>query len=112
VDHTQAWVESSVRVGGDTVLWPGVVLTGRTRIGRGVRVGAGVVLRDTVVGDGATLGPHAVLQRVRVRAGERVAPGTVQGAITDNEIPAETRRTAARLRRSAPSGAKRHGKEG
>ena len=61
-------VDASVEIGEDTLIEAGVTLKGATRIGRGVTI-SNAVLVDTVVEDGATIGPFAYLR-----------PGTVIGA--------------------------------
>jgi len=76
VDPASTYVEADVEVGPDTVLHPGVVLEGSTRIGQACEIHAYVrmrnmtvgdrvtvnnfcVLTDSVVGDEATVGPFA-----------------------------------------------------
>lgn len=48
-------IGAEVEIGRDTVLWPNVVLTGRTVIGEGCVIKPGCQLNDTRVGDGCTL---------------------------------------------------------
>ena len=68
------------------VLEPGVVLAGGTRVGRGARIGAHAVLRDTQVAAGAVVKPSSVLDQAQVGQGAQVGPfshlrpGTVLGA--------------------------------
>jgi len=51
-----------------------VVFEGEVRLGRGVRIGAGCVLRDCVLADGVELLPFCHLDGVRVAQGARVGP--------------------------------------
>jgi len=57
LDPPSTLIETSVRLGRDVRLWPGVILTGRT-----------------IVGEGAEIGPYCHLDNCRVAAGARV-PG-------------------------------------
>ena len=50
VDPLRTYVDSTVELGVDVVLEPGVVLRGRTKIGKGTRIGSGSQIIDTVVG--------------------------------------------------------------
>ena len=44
-----------VTIGGGTELDPGVILKGKTAVGRNCRIGHGIVLEDAVIGDGARI---------------------------------------------------------
>jgi bifunctional UDP-N-acetylglucosamine pyrophosphorylase/glucosamine-1-phosphate N-acetyltransferase len=84
VDPSTTFVHAGVRVGKDTVLHPGTILTGRTVIGEQCVIGPGARIRDSVlgrrvtvsdssleesrIGDGTVVGPYAHLR-----------PGTVVG---------------------------------
>lgn len=70
IDPESTYLDWDVRVGPDTVIEPGAMLLGRTRIGAGSRIGQGARLTDVTAGPGAVLGPYVVLQGMRVEAGE------------------------------------------
>ena len=96
IDPERTYVDSTVELGRDVTLFPGVVLQGHTvveanaEIGPDSRlvdthVGEGAVMEHTVarladIGAGASVGPYAVLG-----PGSRVAPGTVTGAFYRGE---------------------------
>ena len=77
VDPTNTYVDTTVVVGRDVTLFPGVILQGTTSIGDGTEigpntrlvdcaVGSGCVIEQTTarlasIGDGAIVGPYAVL---------------------------------------------------
>ncbi len=78
-DPSGTWVDIDVHVGMDTILFPGVTLEGSTRIGEGctlrshvrvtdsrigdrVNVLDGSIIEESVVDDGANLGPYARLR--------------------------------------------------
>ncbi len=81
VDPATTFVEATVRVGPDTVLEPFTILRGATVIGERCRIGPFSQLRDTRVGDGATI-EHSWLDGVEFGAGSdcgpfsRLRPGT------------------------------------
>ncbi len=81
VDPPSTFVDSTVRVGQDTVLHPQTILEGGTTIGANCSIGPGSHLRDTKVGDGCTilysLVEGAVLEeKVDVGPFSHLRPGT------------------------------------
>jgi bifunctional UDP-N-acetylglucosamine pyrophosphorylase/glucosamine-1-phosphate N-acetyltransferase len=74
LDPTTTRIEASVAIAPDTILEPGVVLRGTTRIGSDVTVGVGCVLTDSIVEDGATLHPYSVLEEAHVGPACQVGP--------------------------------------
>jgi len=73
-DPERVVIHSSVRIGADSHIAAGVELTGRTRIGPGCCLEAGVILRDCVLGDGVHVKPYCVLEGVRLEPGSVVGP--------------------------------------
>jgi bifunctional UDP-N-acetylglucosamine pyrophosphorylase/glucosamine-1-phosphate N-acetyltransferase len=85
IDPASTWIDVDVTIGRDTVLRPGTQLLGRTRVGGRCDIGPDTTLTDvtvgdaasvvrthgaeSVIGDGATVGPFTYLR-----------PGTVLGA--------------------------------
>ncbi|MFN3974649.1 MAG: bifunctional UDP-N-acetylglucosamine diphosphorylase/glucosamine-1-phosphate N-acetyltransferase GlmU [Dehalococcoidia bacterium] len=55
LDPATTYLDASVEIGQDTVIYPGTHLRGATRIGRDCRIGPYAVLQDTVVGDGCVV---------------------------------------------------------
>jgi len=94
VDPAVTYVDTTVTVGRDTVLQPGVRLAGRTAIGEGCVIGTGSQITDTTLGDRVTLRPYCVLDGSRVEADAtlgpfaRLRPGTLveRGAEIGNFI--------------------------
>jgi bifunctional UDP-N-acetylglucosamine pyrophosphorylase/glucosamine-1-phosphate N-acetyltransferase len=74
VDPAVTYVDEGVEVGADTVLEPMVSLRGKTRIGRGARIGQGCVLVDVEVSDGAEVFPYSHLQESKVGGQAFVGP--------------------------------------
>ena len=69
-----AYIEPEVSVGADSLIGPGVVLLGKTRIGKGVRIQTGCVVENCRVDDGAQLKPYSVLTDSHVRKGAIIGP--------------------------------------
>jgi bifunctional UDP-N-acetylglucosamine pyrophosphorylase/glucosamine-1-phosphate N-acetyltransferase len=73
VDPASTWVDVSVEFEPDSVVLPGTVLSGVTRVGAGAQVGPHSSLRDTVVGAGARVS-FAVAEGAEIGAGASVGP--------------------------------------
>ena len=94
VDPATTWLDVHVTLEPDAEIGPSTQLEGRTTIASGARVGPGCVLRDTAVGEGATLinvvsesaeiGPEAsVGPFTRLRPGTKLGPGTRAGSFVE-----------------------------
>jgi bifunctional UDP-N-acetylglucosamine pyrophosphorylase / glucosamine-1-phosphate N-acetyltransferase len=91
VDPSTTYVDTTVELGRDVTLFPGVMLQGETVVGDGTEVGAGCRLVDTVVGsdcvlektvaDGARIGDRCqVGPFAHIGPGQEVASDTTTGA--------------------------------
>jgi bifunctional UDP-N-acetylglucosamine pyrophosphorylase/glucosamine-1-phosphate N-acetyltransferase len=67
-------VDVDVEIGSDSLLEPGVVITGPSRLGAGVHVKAHTVIESSVLGDEVVIGPMAHL-RPGTHLGPRVRVG-------------------------------------
>ncbi|MFN2548779.1 MAG: bifunctional UDP-N-acetylglucosamine diphosphorylase/glucosamine-1-phosphate N-acetyltransferase GlmU [Myxococcales bacterium] len=74
IDPSVTYVDEGIEVGPDSVLEPLVSLKGKTRIGRGVRVGQGCVIVDSEIADGAEILPYSHLQDAKVGSRAIVGP--------------------------------------
>ncbi len=74
VDPGSVHIHHGVHVGPDTVIEPGVMLLGETRIGRGCVVEQGSRITDCAVGDGVHVHAYSVMERAVVEAGCHVGP--------------------------------------
>ncbi len=84
-DPDSTVVEPDVRLGEDVEIGPGAILSGRTVVEDGARVGPYAIVHDSHVGVGATVHAHSVLQGARLEVGAsagpfaRLRPGSVLG---------------------------------
>lgn len=60
LDPATTYVDATVEVGADTTIAPGSHLQGRTRIGRGCRIGPNAVIRDSEIGDEVVIGSSTI----------------------------------------------------
>ena len=86
LDPASTYVDATVRVSRDSILYPGVRLEGRTVVGEGCVIGTGCQLGDMELADRVVLRPYCVLERSRIEADAtvgpfaRLRPGSVIGA--------------------------------
>lgn len=78
VDPASTWIGVDVRIGRDTVIWPGSVLRGATLIGSGCEIGPGTTLDDANVADRARV-RSAWVSGADIAADTMVAPFSVIG---------------------------------
>ncbi len=94
VDPLTTWVDVEVRLEQDVVVHPGTQLLGRTAVAAGAEVGPDSTLRDTVVGEGASvvkahcdraeIGPHAAVgPYTYLRPGTRLGRGSKAGGFVE-----------------------------
>ena len=65
IDPGKVYIEDSVAIGRDTVLYPEVYLRGGTAIGEGCEIGPSVLIKDTKIGDRCRV-QFAVLESARL----------------------------------------------
>jgi bifunctional UDP-N-acetylglucosamine pyrophosphorylase/glucosamine-1-phosphate N-acetyltransferase len=73
-DPQTTYIDSGVCLGPDSIVEPGCHLRGVTRIGTGCTLGAGSIIVDSTVGDGASVRPYSVLEGCQVGPCVRVGP--------------------------------------
>lgn len=72
-DSATTYIEAGVRVGQDTIIWPGCHLLGETVIGEGCDIGPNSVIRDSQIGDGCQAQASWVEEAI-METGSRVGP--------------------------------------
>jgi bifunctional UDP-N-acetylglucosamine pyrophosphorylase/glucosamine-1-phosphate N-acetyltransferase len=73
VDPDAVWIDTEVEIGRDSIIEPGVQITGPTRIGESVHVKAHTVIESSLLEDDVEIGPSAHLRPgTRLRRGVRI----------------------------------------
>ena len=81
IDPPSTFVDATVKVGMDTLLQPGVIVQGNTRIGEGCDIGPNAVIKDSIIGDecriqGSVIEGSSLAHRVQVGPYCHLRPGT------------------------------------
>ncbi len=62
VDPAHTYIDWKVEIGADSLIEPGCVIQGESRLGEGVHLKPGCVIESSQVGDGTVVGPNAHLR--------------------------------------------------
>ncbi len=73
-DSERVDVRGTVVTGKDVEIDINVIFEGEVHLGDRVKVGAGCVLRDAVIGDDVTIQPHCCIEGASVGAGAQIGP--------------------------------------
>src|SRR5688572_10160200 len=74
VDPATTYIDPRAEIGSDTVIHPGVVIEGPTRIGRACEIQAHVRIADTEIGDHVNINSFCVIVESRIANGAAVGP--------------------------------------
>jgi bifunctional UDP-N-acetylglucosamine pyrophosphorylase/glucosamine-1-phosphate N-acetyltransferase len=74
VDPACTYIEKTVKIGKDTVVYPNCNLRGRTAIGEECLIDTGCVITDSTVGNRVTMKPYSVLGEARVMDEASIGP--------------------------------------
>jgi bifunctional UDP-N-acetylglucosamine pyrophosphorylase/glucosamine-1-phosphate N-acetyltransferase len=74
VDPATTYIDSEVEIGADTVIHPGVVLEGRTRIGSMCEIQAHVRIVDSELGDSVKVNNFCLITGSRIAGGASIGP--------------------------------------
>jgi bifunctional UDP-N-acetylglucosamine pyrophosphorylase/glucosamine-1-phosphate N-acetyltransferase len=74
IDPATTYVDPEVEIAADTVLHPGVVIEGRTRIGAACEIQAYVRISDSEIGDRVTINSFCLVSGAQVAAGAALGP--------------------------------------
>ena len=73
VDPGATYIESDVRIGRDTVIWPNTYLRGKTSIGEDCSIGPNTIAEDTTIGNGCEI-LAAVMEKALVEDNVSIGP--------------------------------------
>jgi bifunctional UDP-N-acetylglucosamine pyrophosphorylase/glucosamine-1-phosphate N-acetyltransferase len=74
IDPAATYVEPDVEVGVDTIIHPGEVIEGRTRVGAACEIEAHVRIADSDIGDGVTMKSFSLITGTQIARGAVVGP--------------------------------------
>jgi bifunctional UDP-N-acetylglucosamine pyrophosphorylase/glucosamine-1-phosphate N-acetyltransferase len=74
VDPATTYIDPRADIGADTVIHPGVVIEGSTRIGRACEIQAHVRIADSDIGDHVNVNSFCVIVESRIASGAAVGP--------------------------------------
>jgi bifunctional UDP-N-acetylglucosamine pyrophosphorylase / glucosamine-1-phosphate N-acetyltransferase len=74
VDPAATYIDPDVEIGADTVIHPGVIIEGRTRIGAACEIYAHVTITNTEIGDNVIIKSFSVITDSRIDAGAQLGP--------------------------------------
>jgi bifunctional UDP-N-acetylglucosamine pyrophosphorylase/glucosamine-1-phosphate N-acetyltransferase len=74
VDPAATYIDPGVEIGADTVIHPGVIIEGRTRIGAACEIHAHVTITDCEIGDNVTIKSFSLMTSSRIETGASVGP--------------------------------------
>jgi bifunctional UDP-N-acetylglucosamine pyrophosphorylase/glucosamine-1-phosphate N-acetyltransferase len=74
VDPATTYIDPDVEIGADTVINPGVIIEGRTRVGRACEIHAYVTIADSEIGDNVSIKSFSVISSSRIDAGASIGP--------------------------------------
>ena len=74
IDPANTYISPGVKIGRDTVIYPGTYIYGRTVIGEGTFIGPGVWIEDSRIGAGVTVKMSCYITEAEVEDGVSVGP--------------------------------------
>lgn len=74
IDPYNTYISPSVRIGRDTVVYPGVMLEGNTIIGSDCVIGPGSIISGSKIGNGVNIKAYSIIEESEVGEGAYVGP--------------------------------------
>lgn len=74
IDPNSTYVESGIKIGRDSILFPGVYLSGKTTIGQNTILEHGVVIRDSEIGNNVVIKAYSVITESIVEDNAKIGP--------------------------------------
>jgi len=73
IDPATTYIDATVEIGQDTVIYPNSSLLGQTTVGRDAVIGPNSIVRDSVIGDGCRV-MSSVVEEARMDRGSEIGP--------------------------------------
>jgi len=92
LDPARTWVDPRARVGKDTVIWPDVMIEGRSVVGDEREIRSGSRLTEAVLGHGVRVHDHCIIEESRLADGASVGPFAYlrHGSVLDEQAKVGT----------------------
>jgi bifunctional UDP-N-acetylglucosamine pyrophosphorylase/glucosamine-1-phosphate N-acetyltransferase len=74
LDPKTTYVDQTVEIGKDTVLYPNCVLQGKTKIGERCIIESNIKISDSILGNEVTIRPSSVITESRIEEGAVIGP--------------------------------------
>lgn len=74
IDPNSTYIEESVRLDRDVIIYPGVHLRGKTKVAEGVIIENGSIISDTIIEKGAHILPYTWCDHAFIGEGSQVGP--------------------------------------
>ena len=76
IDPASTWIDATVTIGRDTVLYPNVILEGATAVGEDCIVRSGTRISDCILGKGVEILDHCILRESHIEDDATLGPFT------------------------------------
>ena len=73
IDPATTYIDADVEIGTDTIILPGTMITGKTRIGLACRIGPGTIIDQSILGSGCIV-RNSVLEGTTLEEGVSIGP--------------------------------------
>ncbi|GAC1348317.1 MAG: bifunctional UDP-N-acetylglucosamine diphosphorylase/glucosamine-1-phosphate N-acetyltransferase GlmU [Ktedonobacteraceae bacterium] len=73
IDPAATYIDADVKIGTDTVILPGTMITGKTSIGSACRIGPGTTIEQSTIGDDCII-RNSALEEATLEEGVRMGP--------------------------------------
>lgn len=73
IDPATTYIDADVEIGMDTIILPGTMITGKTRIGLACRIGPGTIIDQSILGNGCIV-RNSVLEGATLEEGVGIGP--------------------------------------
>lgn len=73
IDPQTTYIEDTVTIGQDTVIWPGTVLLGQTTVGTHANIGPNTQIVDSIIGDRCCV-TYSVIEQARMDDASEIGP--------------------------------------
>lgn len=74
VDEFHTYIDDGVEIGIDTTIEPHVFIQGKTKIGNDCYIENGVVIRNSIIGDGVRIKAYSVIEESKIDNGAVIGP--------------------------------------